>query len=86
MGAIKDECDMLYQEIEKAQNRLAELRIECKHPETYVGNYSWRIGTMSLAHICIECGEMLGYLTEDEILNHPNKQLNMFEDDKDSQN
>ena len=75
---VKVECKMLYDQIKKAETRLEEIRTNCKHPEVYIGNYSWRIGTMSPAHICIECGQMLGYLTEEEILNHPHKQLDLF--------
>jgi hypothetical protein len=40
---IKSECEMLYEQIKFAEKRLTELREECKHPNTFKGNYSYRV-------------------------------------------
>lgn len=82
--SIKKEVQELYKVISRAQDRLYEIRRECKHPETYVGNWSWRPGAMSTCNICVDCGENIGELTADDLLNYPHKQLDMFKDGMDS--
>ncbi len=54
---IKDECFSMYLQIKKAEVRLKELRSICKHPDTFKGNYSYRIGAVYPATICSDCGE-----------------------------
>ncbi len=77
---IKKECHNLYKIISDAQTRLFEIRRNCKHPETYVGNWTYRPGATSTCNICVDCGENIGELTADELLNYPHKQLDMFKD------
>ena len=58
---IKTETELMYDQIQKAQDRLTELRSICKHEKTFEGNYSWRIGCCQLADICEYCGELINY-------------------------
>jgi len=58
---IKKECEQMYSQIKNAEERLKELRKECKHEKTFEGNYSWRIGAIQLADICEYCGELIRY-------------------------
>jgi hypothetical protein len=59
---IKQECEEMYAQINSAQKRLMELRVICKHPNTFEGNYSYRIGVIQLAEICSDCGSVIEYL------------------------
>lgn len=58
---IKQECEKMLAQIEQANKRLTEVRSICKHPNTFEGTYSWRIGSMDLAEICSDCGEFIKY-------------------------
>lgn len=42
-----------------AEGRIIELRAICEHEETYVGNYSWRVGCVSLENFCTDCGGLI---------------------------
>lgn len=59
---IKSECEQLYKQIKMAEDRLKEIRSICKHEETFNGNYSYRIGSISPAIICSNCAELIKYL------------------------
>jgi len=61
---IKNECELMYEQIEKAKNRLEELRAICKHENTYKGNYSYRIGSITPAIICSDCGSLIKYVED----------------------
>lgn len=52
---IKEQCELMYAEIKKAENRLMYLREICKHEKTFEGNYSLRPGAHSKAMICEHC-------------------------------
>lgn len=59
---IKAECELMYAQIKRANERLEMLRVVCKHETTFKGNYSYRIGVILPAVICSDCGELLKYL------------------------
>lgn len=56
---IKKECELMYSQIKKAENRLKELREICKHEDTFIGNYSYRIGVIDEVKLCEYCGSVL---------------------------
>lgn len=56
---IKIECEAQYLAIKIAHAKLAELRLLCKHTTTFNGNYSWRVGAVSEATICSDCGMVI---------------------------
>lgn len=58
---IKNECEQMYEQIKSAEDRLKELRAECKHEKPFEGNYSWRIGSIQPAIICYYCGKLIRY-------------------------
>ncbi len=58
---IKEQRDILYKNIKDAEDGLKILRSICKHPNTFEGNYSWRIGACDRANICSDCGELINY-------------------------
>lgn len=60
---IKDTCTAMYAKIKFAEDRLKEVRGICKHPETFEGNWSYRIGSISPAIICSDCGALMRYIT-----------------------
>ena len=59
---IKQECEKMYAQIKQAEERLKEMREICKHPNTFEGNYSWRIGVIQKAKICSDCGSLIKYI------------------------
>lgn len=59
---IKKECVENYDKIKKCEVRLEELRLICKHENTYEGNYSWRPGAIQKAEICSYCNKLIKYL------------------------
>jgi hypothetical protein len=59
---IKQECEKMYAQIEQAEKRLKEVRAICKHENTFEGNYSYRVGAISLAEICSDCHEFIKYV------------------------
>lgn len=56
---IKQECEKMYAQIKQAEELLKEVRAICKHPNTFEGNYSWRIGALQQADICSDCGSLI---------------------------
>lgn len=58
---IKKECEQMYAQIKDAEDRLKELRAECKHEKTFEGYYSWRVGNIQSADICEYCGSLVRY-------------------------
>ena len=62
---IKSECESHYKSIELSQERLKELREICRHEETFVGNYSWRVGSIMQGTICSFCGKLIKYNLEE---------------------
>lgn len=57
---IKTECELMYEQIKKAQERLEEIRTKwCKHEYTHEGLYSWRVGCIDNATICSDCGHLV---------------------------
>jgi hypothetical protein len=59
---IKEECEKIFAQIKQSEERLKELRTICKHPNTYEGNYSWRIGSIDKAEICSDCQTLVKYV------------------------
>lgn len=59
---IRWECELQYKNIEFAQKRLEEIRKECKHPNTYQGKYSWRVGAIQDGIICSDCGHLVSFI------------------------
>jgi len=59
---IKQEKDRLCDKIRRAEERLNELKVQCSHPHTFEGNYSWRIGVIQKANICSDCGSLVNYI------------------------
>lgn len=58
---IKYRKEMMELEIKGLTAQLKELRNICAHPNTFEGNYSWRIGAFDKAIICSDCGELINY-------------------------
>lgn len=58
---IKKECERMYAQIKNCEDRLKTVRNICKHPNTFEGNYSWRIGVIQPAEICSDCGQLIKY-------------------------
>jgi hypothetical protein len=58
---IRKECEKMYAKIKEAEERLKEIRETCKHPNTFEGNYSWRIGSVDKAEICSDCQTLIKY-------------------------
>ncbi len=58
-GNIRKECEEIHEVIKNSQKRLDELRKICKHKTKYIGNYSYRIGQVSIENICLDCGELI---------------------------
>ena len=56
---IKTECELIYTQIKGLEDRLTRLRSICTHPNTYEGNYSYRVGRILPATICSDCDEVL---------------------------
>lgn len=51
--------DKLYKTIANAQKKLEEIRKNCKHKTTRIGNYSWRIGAIDTAELCNRCDAVI---------------------------
>lgn len=68
-SAIREETQAMYKQIKDAETRLEEIRKECKHPLTEKTNYSWRIGSISPAVVCYDCGKLIEYLEGPIIVN-----------------
>ena len=59
---IKAECEKIHSELVLGNARLNELRKLCKHENTFEGYYSWRVGNISPALLCSDCGDFIKYL------------------------
>jgi len=57
----------IYQQIEKLNAELADIRAECKHGSYTVGCYSWSTVIMQVAGICDACGQAMGGVTPEEL-------------------
>lgn len=60
---IKAECEAQYAAIKHAEKKLEWLRVECKHENTFEGNWSYRIGNIQPAIICSDCGSLIKFKT-----------------------
>ncbi len=60
---IKVDCDTQYKAIKKAEERLAEIRVICPHDNTFLGSYSYRVGSIFPALICENCGALIKIVT-----------------------
>lgn len=58
---INEQCDAMYAQIKEAEEKLKEIRSICKHPDTFEGNYSFRIGYVLPAYICSDCHQLIKY-------------------------
>jgi len=58
---IKSECETCYAQIKAAEETLIQIRSVCKHPNTFNGNYMWRVGSILPATICSDCGEVITF-------------------------
>jgi len=58
---IKSECVKMFSQIEESKKRLNELQSICKHPNTFEGKYSWRVGCIDDAIICSDCKKLVKY-------------------------
>ncbi len=58
-GNIKLECDLQLNKIRDAEERLKELRSICKHENTFEGNWSYRVGSITPAVICSDCKDLI---------------------------
>ena len=59
---IKAECESIYSQKVSLQLRLEEIRNNCKHEHTFVGNWSYRIGQFEKANLCLYCGNYVSSL------------------------
>lgn len=59
---INADCEKQYEAIKKSEDRLKVLRNICKHPNTFEGNYSWRVGAINRAIICSDCGTCIKFV------------------------
>lgn len=66
---IKVACEIQYEAIKKAENRLTDLRSICPHEIVFEGNYSYRVGSIIPAIICASCGDFI------RMVNDPNQHL-----------
>lgn len=60
----KEECNLLYKQIEYCHERLKVIREECKHEKTFRGTYSWRIGAFDECDICEYCGAPVNFIDQ----------------------
>lgn len=58
---IKANCEKCYSIIRDAEKTLEMIRKECKHENTFEGNWSWRIGSSLPAIICNDCGSLVKF-------------------------
>jgi hypothetical protein len=59
---IKTESERCYAIIRDAENGLKILRERCKHPNTFHGDYQYRVGATFRAEICTDCGTVVKHL------------------------
>lgn len=58
---IKEQCEQCYNQIQAANDKLAQIRETCEHAETFEGNWSWRTGSYLPAIICSDCGGLIKF-------------------------
>ncbi len=57
---IYDEVRAIYKTIKDGNDRLDEIRKVCKHEETKLVNYMWRVGSICPnTEVCKFCGEVI---------------------------
>ncbi len=59
---IKAECVKIQSGLVVGKARLNELRKLCTHKNTFEAYYSWRVGNISPALMCSDCGDFIKYL------------------------
>jgi len=55
--------NILYEQIKDADERLKKLRDICKHEKTFVGNYSYRVGSIMEAEMCVYCEKVIRFIS-----------------------
>lgn len=58
MNNIKEEVEKIYTTIKEANQKLEEIRKVCPHINTEIVNYQFRVGNISKALICSDCGKL----------------------------
>ena len=58
---IKQNVDNLFNIIKEANQKLKNIRQQCLHKDTHMGNYSWRIGVINQVEMCDYCDEVIKY-------------------------
>ena len=56
---IKTECEQVYQNIKLQEDKLERLQSICKHPNTFEGNYYYRIAQYTKGLICSDCRKII---------------------------
>lgn len=64
---VRDRVGKLLELIESAGNELKAIRQACPHSQHEMGWYSWRIGSMGPARLCVACLGNVGPPSQDEI-------------------
>lgn len=59
---IREKIGLLYAQIHEAENKIKDIRSECKHAHTKETQYSWRIGSILPAIVCVDCGELIKFI------------------------
>ena len=59
---IKAECEQIYKTIRVSEERLNNLRKECKHEKFFIGDYSFSPGHIYKTAICEYCGQPINTL------------------------
>jgi len=56
---IKTECELINGQIKSLEERLTRLRSICKHPNTYEGMFSWKVGVNKPPLLCSDCNQVV---------------------------
>lgn len=59
---IRKDAERFYAIIKEAELGLKVLREGCKHPNTFEGDYQYRVGATFKANICSDCGSVVKHL------------------------
>ncbi len=59
---IKQEHTRLVETIKTAEAEIKVLQANCKHENTFEGNWSCRIGQSDKANICSDCGSLINFV------------------------
>lgn len=65
---IRQAIYQIDKEIRKLEMEREQLQLECKHKNTFIGEWMWRVGATYKAKICKDCNSMIKNLDE---LNFP---------------